>query len=65
MTDPQAPAASSPTQSPPPMPAPVRETVDRSVELRELAGQLSQKSDRRLLTQFLRLRRSLRGSAAK
>lgn len=54
------PTNEAPIESPPPMPQPAKEPIDRRVELKQMSDQLKAKSDRRTLSQFLRLRRALR-----
>ena len=47
-------------ESPPPAPQPPRQDPDPRKDLHDLAAQLMRQSNRRLLIEYLRLRRSLR-----
>lgn len=47
-------------ESPPPAPQPPRQDPDPRKDLHDLATQLMRQSNRRLLIEYLRLRRSLR-----
>ena len=50
----------APVESPPPAPQPPRQYPDPRKDLHDLATQLMRQSNRRLLIEYLRLRRSLR-----
>lgn len=60
---PETPAASeTPVESPPPSPTPPRETAaaDPALALHRLAEELMRTQNRRMLIEFLQLRRALR-----
>jgi hypothetical protein len=51
---------STPIESPPPAPNPPREATDPRIALHKLASELMRTHNRKLLVEFLQLRRALR-----
>lgn len=61
MSENEAPAATETVESPPPAAMPPRDPLDEPrARLHQLASELVRTQNRRLLVEFLRLRRSLR-----
>jgi len=60
MPDEPVPVTCEPTGCPPPAPAPERREFDPGARLKELAAQLTRSQNRRLLTEYLQLRRATR-----
>ena len=54
------PDSSLPIQSPPPAPMPVQDSTDPRQTLHRLASELMRAHNRKLLVEFLQLRRALR-----
>ncbi len=62
-SDPSAPSpVTTACESPPPAPAPARETAsdELAAQLRRMAQQLMRSQNRRLIVEYLQLRRALR-----
>lgn len=60
MSELKIPVESPAVQSPPPAPQPPRQEIDPRARLHQLAGELAAGRNRRLLIEYLRLRRSAR-----
>jgi hypothetical protein len=58
-TSPEPAPAPAPVESPPPAPQPARDDVDPRAKLMQIASELMRSHNRRLVIEYMRLRRAI------